>query len=246
MTNYVERYQSLEAKASGHEKAAEEYKRRAEEDRWEQCRIAHEAVESGGFSRRKFAEAVGKSQTTVSRQCRMWERWGESARTNRPTYWEAQAEIRNDSTGQDRTREIARAGVRNLPAEDKRQTFKELAADPDVADDVRTRAEVTRSLTVASGRAEQQTERQQSQQSKGLRATTELMQAIALMTDVEDKAARVGRIWREHAASWTAEERDTFRDAWQEAAAEVGHTDAALATDGGWDSALASLVNEGA
>lgn len=136
MTDYVEQYRSLEAEASGHEKAAEAYRAKADEDRWEQCRIAHEAVESGGFSRRSFAKEVGKDPRTISVQFQMWDRWGGEALPHRPTYWAAQAEIMNFSTGKDRTRDIARAGVRNLPAEDKREVLKELTADPDLADTV--------------------------------------------------------------------------------------------------------------
>lgn len=243
-SKFVEQYRKLEDHASELETVAEDYKSRADEDRWEQCRLAYEAVESGEFTQRSFAEAVAKGQTTVSIQCRMWKQWGEYARTQRPTYWEAQAAIRNHSTGEERTREIAKAGVRKLPPEDKRETFRQLAADPDVTDDLETRVTVTRSLSQAEGRQRHQTEREDQSRTKGLRIATELMQGISLMADLEDKAARVGRIWREHSDRWSAEERETFRESWAEVVAEIGHTSRSLAADGGIDAEFAALVQQ--
>lgn len=145
MNRYVEEYRKLDEHAGKLEEVAEDYRSRAEDDRWDQCRIAYEAVESGEFTKNSFAKSVERSHEHIRRQYLMWERYGVAPRgATLPGYWEAQAEIRNHSTGEDRTREIAREGVRRLPAEDKRETFKELARDPDVIDDEDTVAEIAR------------------------------------------------------------------------------------------------------
>lgn len=86
---YVDSYLRLEERASGAESKAEEYRKRSEDTRWEQCRIASEAVTVGGYTKRGFAEAVGVSDTTVRRQMRIWERWGATVTVARPSYAEA-------------------------------------------------------------------------------------------------------------------------------------------------------------
>lgn len=90
--DYVKRYLSLDAQASAAESKVEEYRERAEHDRWEQCRIAYEAIESGGFNRRSFAEAVGRSAVHVGRQVTVWADWGEVTPSTRPPYKEAFSE----------------------------------------------------------------------------------------------------------------------------------------------------------
>lgn len=144
MDTYVEQYRRLEDHASELESVAEDYRARADEDRWEQCRIAYEAVESGEFSRRSFAEAIGKSDHHVGVQYRVWAEWGARSTSQRPDYSQAYAEADGKPSGSDATRHRVKGGVRNLPPEDKRQTFKELARDPDVIDDEDTVAEVAR------------------------------------------------------------------------------------------------------
>lgn len=241
--DYIKQYQALDETASSAESKADEYRQRADENRWEQCRIVHEAVESGEFSRRSFAEAVGKGETTVRRQYHMWEQWGASPGTHRPSYQDAYAEARGRPQGPDRTREITRGGIRTLPPEQKREVARELANDPDVADDLPTRAAVTQSFGQASERQERRSDRDETDRTKGLRSTTELMQALGIMTDLEDKAARVGRIWREHGGEWTEEDRATVRESWDAVVAEVTYTTDALEVEG-WDDALANLVDQ--
>jgi len=88
--DYVEKYRRLEDRATGAESKVEEYRARAEADRWEQCRLAHGAVESGEFTRNSFARAVGKSGSTIGRQYDAYAAHGESA--SRPSYQEAMAQ----------------------------------------------------------------------------------------------------------------------------------------------------------
>lgn len=86
---YVDAYLRLEDRAAGAESKADEYRKRADDNRWEQCRIAHEATSDGGYSKSAFADNVGVSRTTIQRQVKIWERWGCTVTVHRPTYAEA-------------------------------------------------------------------------------------------------------------------------------------------------------------
>lgn len=156
VSGFVEEYRKLDEHAGRLEEVAEDYKSRAEDDRWEQCRIVFEAVDSGEFTRRAFAESVGKSEQTIGRQYRMWNDWGTIHADSRPTYWEAQAEIRNHATGQERTKEIAREGIRRLSTQDKADVVRELIEDEDVA----SAAVADRSVRGAFARAQTHIEKE--------------------------------------------------------------------------------------
>lgn len=56
--NYVKEYQRLDKQVEG--------------DQWRLARLASEAVSEGAHTQASFAKAVGKSQVTISRQCRIW------------------------------------------------------------------------------------------------------------------------------------------------------------------------------
>ena len=128
---YVDSYLRLEDRASGAESKADEYRQRADENRWEQCRIVHEAVTLGGHTRNAFALAVGTSRTTIGRQFAVWEYFGIHASGNRPTYGEAVA-IAYDGTTQ--TAETDRKQLVNARAVLKNpEAVRELLKDTSVA-----------------------------------------------------------------------------------------------------------------
>jgi hypothetical protein len=64
----VRQFCQLEADIAGHEEDAEA-------GRWEQARLAFEAVDSG-MTQRQYGEAVGKSQKHISYLCRVWKKFG--------------------------------------------------------------------------------------------------------------------------------------------------------------------------
>lgn len=132
----VEAYLALDAKATSAEDMITKYQEKAETNRWEQCRIVHEAVTSGEYTQGAFAEAVGKHKSTIHRQARVWKTWGDVAPAQRPTYTEAYAEAQNRPTGAERTAQMTAGNVRNMPAADKAKVARELLADPEVADEI--------------------------------------------------------------------------------------------------------------
>lgn len=137
MPNYVAQYQRLDERASSAENKVEEYRERVEHNRWEQCRIAYEAIEEAGeYSQSSFARAVGKSRTTIRNQVWIWAGYGEVAVDRRPSYADAYYEAGGRTREAfDRTR--ARSAVRQLPPEEKRDIARQLLDDPHVGDDVR-------------------------------------------------------------------------------------------------------------
>jgi hypothetical protein len=133
-TDYVGRYRRLDDKAAKAEGQAETYRQRADADRWEQCRIAHEALDSGEYTRTSFGKAVGKHQTTISRQAAIWERWGHAHAHDRPSYSDAWAEVTGDPV-EARTARSAATHIRRMPATDKAKLAAELLEDEEVATD---------------------------------------------------------------------------------------------------------------
>lgn len=126
---YVDTYLHLEDKASGAESKAEDYRKRAEYNRWEQCRIVHEAVDSGEYSRSSFARATGVSTTTIDRQYRIWNSYA-SVRSRPASYAEAWAM----SIGSTQAAETDRKQLVNARAVLKNpDAARELLADPVVA-----------------------------------------------------------------------------------------------------------------
>jgi hypothetical protein len=93
--NYVDQYLRLDERAETEETRAEEYKSKANEDRWEQCRIVHAAISEGGYTRRDFAEAVGRGASTISYQFRIWDKYGVHGGAQ-PRYADALAEMKGE------------------------------------------------------------------------------------------------------------------------------------------------------
>jgi len=124
--NYVKEYLRLD-------KSISEAETRAETDKWKMCRIAYEATQSGGFSAKSFADAVGKSSRTISRLVRIWDKYGEAAPASRPSYADAFAEEMDRPTGDDRKTDMQRRVAGGLPAKDKAKLVDEWTADPEVA-----------------------------------------------------------------------------------------------------------------
>jgi hypothetical protein len=88
---YVDQYRKLDKRAADAESHADDYRARAEDNRWDQCRIVHEAIESGEYSQRSFATEVGKGSTLIRRQYDAWYMYGH--RVRRPSYTEAMAAV---------------------------------------------------------------------------------------------------------------------------------------------------------
>ncbi len=129
MKNYVDAYLRLEEKASTAESKVSEYRQRAEDSRWDQCRIAHEAVSDGGFTQTGFASEVRRPKETIRRQCRVWEQYGEVSLASRPTYGEAVAQV----LGTTQSAETDRKQVSNARAVLRDPDLaRELLADPKV------------------------------------------------------------------------------------------------------------------
>lgn len=130
MTDLVKQYLKLDREAVDAESQAEEWAATATDARWELCRIAHEAIESGEFVRSRdpkdrgfsgFARAIkaagGKlSADTIRRQVVCWERYGSAGSRSRPTYGEAMAEASGETSGEGwarKDRSAARAALSN-------------------------------------------------------------------------------------------------------------------------------------
>lgn len=116
-TSYAQQYGKLERQATGAEGKVEEYRQRVEDCRWQQCNLAHDAVDSGTFTQVAFAAAVGKSATTIKRQIAAWRAYGSHATL--PSYGEAMA-------GAVGTTVSAENGRKRL------STAKAVLSDPDV------------------------------------------------------------------------------------------------------------------
>lgn len=127
--------------------------------------------------------------------------------------------------------------VRNADPEVRREVFKELAESPDVTDDLATRSEATRQLEAATGRASAQRKRKEDAKSAPIRQSFELMRSLGAIEDIVEKAAFIGRVWREHANTWSEEEREAVRANWAEAVQEVEYTNKSVTTDEAWSMA---------
>lgn len=68
------------------DKDIERHEHDAEAARWEQARLAAEAV-ADGMSQADYAREVGKDRTHISRLCRLWKKYGSdvSELTSRPS-----------------------------------------------------------------------------------------------------------------------------------------------------------------
>ncbi len=146
---FIEQYRAADAAVSEHESAAEQYAALAEKDKWERARIAFEAVESGEFSQRSFAEAVGKGNKTVARQCAVWRTFGVSAPTRLPDYTEAWAAVENDTRPAAGSSERAKQQVERMPAAERAEIVKQAMADPEVAREVVKDRETINKITHA-------------------------------------------------------------------------------------------------
>ena len=113
MTNYVKEYQRLD--------------KQVDHDQWHLAQIAHEAVAGPKHTQASFAKAVGKSQVTISRQCRIWARY--YASDIRPPFAEAWAESAGSTVSEESDRKQisnARSVLRDP------DLARELLADPKV------------------------------------------------------------------------------------------------------------------
>ena len=53
---------------------------------WDQCRVAHEAVASGEYTQKQFADEVGVSQGYIPKQTKAWRDYGAIPAGMRPSY----------------------------------------------------------------------------------------------------------------------------------------------------------------
>ena len=127
----------------------------------------------------------------------------------------------------------------------KRETFARLARDPDVVEDLGTRATAQKAL---DGARQKETARSTAK-ARGADATVArsglgLVRAMSMFDQLRDGVRELGEIWRDQANAWTEEERTLYVEAWDEVVTEVEWTSKALET-GDWDAALAALSEEG-
>lgn len=127
MSNYVANYRRLEDNATRAEAQADGW-------RWDQCREAFEAIESGEYNQTSFGKAVGKSRTEIARQVNVWK--VHAGVHPRPTYTEAYAAVQDRPTGPERTSQMAQENIRNLSTPEKARLAAELLEDEDVAEEV--------------------------------------------------------------------------------------------------------------
>lgn len=121
MADYVRSYLQLEDRAIGAESKSDEY-------RWEQCRVTHNAVESGAYTQTSFAKATGVGQSVISRQCRAFDRFYSQA--NRPAYRDAIARIDGATSAEAETDRKKLTTARTV-FKDK-ALAEELLSDPEV------------------------------------------------------------------------------------------------------------------
>jgi len=132
MSNYVATYRRLDDNAARAEA-------QADHDRWEQCRVAHEAVESGEYSRLTFGKAVNKSDREIGRQIKMWLDFGDRTPApdgDRPTYTEAYAAVQGRPTGAERTEQMTREGINRMSVAERARLVAEQLEDEEVAEEV--------------------------------------------------------------------------------------------------------------
>jgi hypothetical protein len=127
MPAYVDQYLRLEDKATSEESHAEDYRARADQDRWEQCRIVHEAIDSGDYNQASFGREVGRHGTHIGRQYRAYEMFGQRAR--RPSYSEAIAAA-DGTTPEAETERKSLSHATRVMSDPK--LAKQVLEDPDV------------------------------------------------------------------------------------------------------------------
>jgi len=123
-----------------YEKAVAEARRlvsRSEEDQWRLAELTWQQVE-GGKSRNQWAKDIGVDRTFAQRAYAIWDRWGGSPASHRPSYTEAYDVVqgRTAKVEEHGTRAAAEATitVRNMPPERKAAIVSEaIEADPVVA-----------------------------------------------------------------------------------------------------------------
>jgi hypothetical protein len=142
MPAYAEQYLRLEERASTAEGHAEEYRTRAEENRWEQCRIVHEAIESGSYSQSSFAREVDRSPGHIRRQYEAFRLFGSRAR--RPSYAEAIAAADGSTAAQETDRKQL-SHARQVLADPK--MAKQVLDDPDIRRSLMSNDRIRRDLT---------------------------------------------------------------------------------------------------
>lgn len=183
MPAYVDQYLRLEDRARDAEGHAEQYRARAEENRWEQCRIAHDAVESGEFSRRSFAEAVGRSEKHIRCQFHIWNQWGATRASQRPSYGDAYNDMAGDST-EAKTSRRDLSGARQVLADPR--LARQVLDDPDVRrklmSDDRIRRDLTRTVHEVDAHRAARVSRQRRESAPRLAEAREYYDALARLT----------------------------------------------------------------
>jgi hypothetical protein len=105
----------------------------AEAGRWEQARLAFEAVDSG-MTQAAYGDAVGKSRIHIGRLCKVWKKWGSDVRrrTSDLAFTDAfrMAETATDDVGSSLAR---RRGEPATPAIAADRIAEQMLADPKVA-----------------------------------------------------------------------------------------------------------------
>lgn len=70
--NYVKEYLRLEKAAVDAEGQVETWREAAEAARWDQAKVAYDAITEGGYTQVGFAAEVGVGATTIARRVRIW------------------------------------------------------------------------------------------------------------------------------------------------------------------------------
>jgi Family of unknown function (DUF6192) len=178
LSRYVEQYKQLEQRAVDADDHAEQYKARAEKDRWEQCRIVHDAIESGDYSRGSFADAVGRSKAHIARQYTVWSRHGSRAR--RPAFHEAMAEAMG-STAEAETDRKQLSHARQVMADPS--LARQVLADPSIQRKLmsndRIRSDLNRTAREVDAHRAARVARQQREDAPRLTEAKEYYDALA-------------------------------------------------------------------
>lgn len=191
MPNYVTQYRAADRVATEADEQINEWQASAEEAKWTMARVAWEACaqesESRTHSTRDFANAVGKSQPTVTRQIAVWRAHGDAPSHQRLTYTQAYYEVMGEQSNH--------AGRPNAQV----RMVREALQNPDVAaqvmNDRRARTNASSAIERAhdhietQARARRTPESQQSMDEHpavlaGLRATSNAEQCVRLLHGV--------------------------------------------------------------
>jgi hypothetical protein len=134
----------------------------AEEAKWGRARLSWEQTRAAGKSGSQWARDIGVHPTSVNAWCRMWERWGEEALLNRPTFAKATEIIHGwepgiEEHGSDYARK-ARVAVRNLPPEQKAAVMEELLDDEEATEQVISNPSTRAKIARVENRVDRQTQ----------------------------------------------------------------------------------------